>query len=117
MDERIVALYATYLARTLNPSSVRQCINIVRRLHLVCGYVHPYKDAWMVSSTLRGIDRVNGCEVVRKTPMTTRVLLTIRCKMNLSVTKDKIFWAACLVLFFGLLRKSNLRTPRVLLTQ
>ena len=108
VDERTVALYATYLARTLRPASVRQYLNIVRLLHLECGFEHPYKDSWTVTSALRGIDRVKGCEVRRKTPITPQILLAMKSKINLQHLDDSVFWAACLVLFFGLLRKSNL---------
>lgn len=108
VNEHVVALYATYLARTLRPASVRQYINIVRLLHLECGWEHPYKESWTVTSTLRGIDRVKGCEVRRKTPITPQVLLQIRDRLHLHKDTDAVLWAACLVLFFGLLRKSNL---------
>jgi len=100
VTEHVVALYATYLARTLKPSSVRQYLNIVRLVHLESGFQHPYKDSWMVTSTLRGIDRTKGCEVSRKKPITAHVLLQMRIKLNLQATEDILFWAACLVMFF-----------------
>jgi hypothetical protein len=108
VTERIVALYASYLARTLKPASIRQYLNIIRILHLESGIEHPFKDSWLVKSTLKGIEREKGCFVVRKAPMTPRLLLQIKTKLNLTVSEDAIFWAACLLMFFGLLRKSNL---------
>lgn len=105
--ENTVALFATYLARTLKPTSVRQYINIVRLLHLESGLEHPYKDSWVVRSTLKGIDRCKGLSVNRKTPITPDILLEIKRKLNLTCRTDCIFWAACLLLFFGLLRKAN----------
>lgn len=107
VSEKTVALFATYLARTLKPSSIRQYINIVRLIHLEGGYKHPFKDSWLVKSTLRGIDRCKGTPVNRKQPITPQVLLAIRSKLNLTTRIDCVFWAACLLLFFGLLRKSN----------
>jgi hypothetical protein len=108
-SEQVVAQYAAYLARRgLAPSSVRQYLNIIRILHLESGVNHPYKDSWLVTTTLKGIDRIKGCAPNRKTPISPQVLLDIHHAMNLSCVKDCIFWAACLVMFFGLLRKSNL---------
>ncbi|KAK7485543.1 hypothetical protein BaRGS_00023231 [Batillaria attramentaria] len=63
VTEREVALFATYLARRLKPSSVRQYINIVRIMHLEAGLGHPFEQSWLVKTTLRGIDREKGREV------------------------------------------------------
>lgn len=106
--EKTVAQYAAFLARTLQPSSVTQYLNIVRLLHLECGEVHPYHDSWLVKSTLKGIERVKGCPVRRKTPITPMVLKDIKSKLNFTDTMDCVFWAAVVVMFFGLLRRSNL---------
>ncbi|KAK7490592.1 hypothetical protein BaRGS_00018195 [Batillaria attramentaria] len=108
VTEREVALFATYLARRLKPSSVRQYINIVRIMHLEAGLGHPFEQSWLVKTTLRGIDREKGREVVRKSPMTPSLLLAIKNQLNLTLPMDAVFWAACLVMFFGLLRRSNL---------
>ena len=109
-SEQVISQYAAYLARRLKPASVKQYLNIVRILHLECGEPHPYKDAWLVKTTLQGIEKakVKGCAPQRKTPITPDILLVIRRQLNLATTDDIVFWAACLVLFFGLLRKSNL---------
>ena len=40
--------------------------------------------------------------------MTPELLLQIKEKLNFSKTMDCVFWAACMVMFHGLLRKSNL---------
>lgn len=107
VDEHTVALYATYLGRTLKPSSVRQYINIVRLLHLECGLGHPFKDSWVVKSTIRGMQRCKGCAVNRKAPVTPEILLSLKSKLSPNSKKDCVFWATCLLLFFGLLRKAN----------
>lgn len=108
VTERTVALYATFLARRLKPSSTRQYLNIVRLLHLESGLPHPFQNSWLVQSTLKGIERVKGREVTRKAPITPQLLLTIKGQLNLQQPLDSVFWAACLIMFFGLLRKSNL---------
>lgn len=108
VTEHTVTLYAAYLARRLAPSSVRQYLNIIRILHLESGLPHPFADSWLVKTTLRGIEKVKGKTIKRKAPVTPTILLGIKQRLNLSDHCDAIFWAACLVLFFGMLRKSNL---------
>jgi hypothetical protein len=92
----------------MKPNSVRQYINIVRILHLESGFAHPFEQSWFVKTTLRGIDRDLSREVTRKAPVTPDILLAIKRQLNLSLPTDDVFWAACLVMFYGLLRKSNI---------
>lgn len=108
ISEINVAKYAAYLARRLKPSSVRQYLNIIRVLHLECKFPNPCSDSWYIKTTLKGIEKCKGTDVQRKTPITPELLLQIKRKLDLSKTNDSVFWAACIVMFFGLLRKSNL---------
>ena len=107
-SQETITLYAAYLARRLKPPSVRQYLNIVRIMHLEAGLENPMKDSWYVASTLKGIDRVLGTPVNRKTPITPEILFKIKRRLEAAVTFDFVFWAACLLMFFGLFRKSNL---------
>ena len=81
---------------------------MIRILHLECGHPHPFNDSWYVKTTLTGIEKAKGCVVHRKTPVAPDILLHIKRCLNFSCVEDCVLWAACLVLFFGLLRKSNL---------
>ena len=103
-----VAQYAACLARCLKPGSVTQYLNISRVLHLECGHPHPYKASWYVKTTLKGVEKCNGCPPERTKPMISEVLLAVRRGLHFSNVKDCVFWVICLVLFLGLLRKSNL---------
>lgn len=104
----VVAQYAAFLARRLKPSSVKQYLNIVRLMHLECNEPNPCADSWYLKSTLRGIERLKGCEVSRKHPISPEMLIAIRSVLSLSQAYDAMFWAVCLVLFFGTFRRSNL---------
>jgi hypothetical protein len=106
--DKTVSLYAAYLARRLKPSSVKQYLNIVRILHLECGADNPCTDSWYLKTTLRGIDKTKGVGVARKEPISPETLLQMKTQLNMCTTRDCVFWAACLTMFFGLLRKSNL---------
>lgn len=103
-----VARYAAYLARRLKPSSVKQYLNNVRLLHLECNLPNPCEDSWYLKTTMKGIEKSKGTDVCRKTPVTPALLLRMREKLDMCKTVDCVFWAACLVMCFGLLRKSNL---------
>ena len=107
-NEKTIAMYAAYLARRLRPASVRQYLTIVRVMHLEAGLSNPLKDSWFISSTLKGIDRVKGTAVNRKSPITPDILLRIKKVLKMTDRDDVVFWAACLVMFFGLFRKANL---------
>jgi hypothetical protein len=49
--------------------------------------------------------------VTRKLPITPLILLQIKSLLVLSNPRGAVFWAACLVAFFGFFRKSNLFGP------
>lgn len=62
----------------------------------------------MLDLTLKGIQRSLGNKVVRKSPITPLILEKLHSCLNPASLVDSAFWAAALVAFFGLLRKSNL---------
>ena len=71
-------MYPAYLAQRLKSSSIRQYLNIVRITHLEAGLVNQLKDNWYISSTLKGVDRVKGKAVSRKSPITPDILFRIK---------------------------------------
>ena len=99
--------YAVFLARSLKYSSVRQYLNIVRLLHLDWGLENPMKNNFSLDCVLKGIRRGLGDKPARKRPITPELLLAILAKLNLDCPFDSGVWAACLIMFFGLLRRSN----------
>ena len=103
-----IAMYSAYLARSLRATSIRGYLNIIRLLHLESGLPNPLSDNWYVHSTLKGIDRVLGQPASRRTPIHPSLLMSLKCVLDLSCIEDVMFWAAALVMFYGLLRKSNL---------
>ena len=106
--QEMIAQYAAFLARRLKPVSVRQYMNIIRLLHLEASLPNPMQDNWYIRTTLTGIERMHGVPVKRRTPVTPQLLMDMSRLLNLSVLYDGMFWAASLLMFYGLLRKSNL---------
>lgn len=100
--------YVAWLARRLTPASISKYLNIVRIIHLEAGLPNPVQDNWQVQTALQGFKRLKNVTPNRKLPITPRMLLQIRSLIDLHSPFGKVFWAACLMGFFGLLRKSNL---------
>ena len=106
LPQSVLAQYAAYLAKDLKPASVRQYMNIVRILHLEANLKNSLQDNWSLKSTLTGIDRVLG-DPVKRTPVTSQILMDIRHHLNMAHLYDIMFWPAAMLMFYGLLRKSN----------
>ena len=68
---------------------------------------NPVLDNWALGMVLKGMRRDKGSAVVAKQAMTPRLLLLLHSVCCFSDPTDATFWAACLTMFFGLLRKSN----------
>lgn len=104
--------YVAFLASKLCFSSVRQYLNVVRRLmHLEEGQSNPLINNWHLSSILKGLRRHKGDSTSQKLPITCHILKGILTLLDLSRPFDLTFWAACLVGFFSFFRKSNLLVP------
>ena len=108
---RQLCRYAAFLARRLGASSIPKYLNVVRLMSLECGLPNPLQDDWQLRSLLLGIKRVKGTSVARKVPITPQLLLKLLGFLDLALPDDLAFWAASLVMFFGLLRKSNVLAP------
>lgn len=71
----------------------------------------PWKEkaeSFGVTLALRGLKRVKGAgRPGQKLPITPELLLAIRSRLDFTQVNDISLWAACLVAFFGFLRKSN----------
>ena len=89
-------------------------------MHLEAGLPNPVKGNYTLQSLLAGIKRDKGVSVKRKLAITPGVLLQIKATLYLASPTDAVFWAAALIAFFGLLRKSlllpNTRDPAKLPT-
>ncbi len=111
--------YCAWLSQRLRPSSVKQYMNVVRLLHLESGLPNPLSEDWFLKSLLAGIKRDKGDHVNRKLPITVDILYRIPQVLDLRLSRELTFWAACLVAFYGMLRKSTLfptrNNPRILL--
>lgn len=88
-------------------NTIRQYINIVRILHLEWGVANPMENNYQLAMTLRGIRRVLGDATTKKEPADPKLLMTIFRNMNIGTPRAASVWAAALMMFYGLLRRSN----------
>ena len=100
--------FVAWLARTMRPNSIKQYLNIVRILHLENGLPNPLEGDYLLTSVVKGVQRKKGNFTRKKLPITIGILRSFRSVLDLRTSQDLTFWAACLVAFFGMLRKSSL---------
>ena len=99
---------AAFLARSLNPSSIPNYLNIIGLLHKEFNLPNPLVDNWSLQSLLTGIKQVKGVPPSQKLPITPDILMRIHSMLNMHSSFDASFWAIFLVSFFGMLHKSHL---------
>ena len=100
--------YAASLARSLNPSSIPNYLNIIGLLYKEFNLPNPLVDNWSLQSLLTGIKQVKGVPPSQKLPITPDILMRIHSMLNMHSSFDASFWAIFLVSFFGMLHKSHL---------
>lgn len=100
--------YIAFLARSLYPSSIPGYMNVIRLIHLDAGFPNPLLKNFEIEMISRGIRRSLGKPPVQKLPISIKMLIDIFSLLNMDVGADRAFWAASLVAFFGMLRKSTL---------
>ena len=113
-DPQLISLYAVLLARSLQYKSIPQYLNIISLLHKSLDMPSPL-DSFIVKSTLRGIKNTIGHEPTIKLPVTPEILYKILNNLKLNVISDACVWMACIIMFYGLLRKSNVVGPHKIL--
>ena len=99
--------YVAYLYPRLSYSSIKQYISVVRVMH-----EDDFPSSKTISYMMRGIKRLKGDVSCQKLPITVDILGRIRDHCNLNDPEDAAFWGACLVMFYGMLRKSSVFPPK-----
>ena len=102
-----ICRYAALLSKTHKYNSIKQYLNIVRILHLEWGLHNPLDQNYNLNCVLKGIRRDLGDSVNRKLPITPMILLDILKYLSMDNIVHCNVYAASLVMFFGMLRRSN----------
>jgi hypothetical protein len=104
-------LFAEVLARSVEADTIRVYIQGVRSLHVsVIGYV-PWGVCLRLQRVLAGIKRRQQKPVKKRAPVTLELLTRWSSSFNLALADDRALWAAFLLAFFALLRKSEYTVP------
>ena len=103
--------YVALLAITHKFKSVKCYMNAVRLIPLEAGLQNPLIGDYHLTCTLQGIRRKLGDRVSRKQPITPCLLLTILSRLDITIQRNAGIWAAALVMFFAMLRRSNVMPP------
>ena len=103
--------YVAHLSFKLNYNSVRQYLAVLRLISLESDLPNPLFYNWHLNSILKGFRREVGSNVVKKSPVSPILLLKLRALIRWDNSLDRAIWAACLLMFYGLLRKSNVFPP------
>lgn len=107
-----VCRYIADLAQSMRPVSIKQYLNVIRLLHLEHGLDNPLENSFVISSVLKGVQRVKGDFIKRVLPITPDILLSVLSVLDVKQSQNAAFWAAALVAFYGMMRKSSLFATR-----
>ena len=109
--EWTICMFATMLAASLQPASIKVYLSAVRSIHIELGYPDPLKDCLRLPQVMRGIKRRSGSSQDRRLPITPVLLRLIYAKLGFTAHDDIMFWATCCLAFFGFLRVSEFTVP------
>jgi hypothetical protein len=76
-------------------------------MHLEAGFINPLDGNWELKMVFKGISRMLGVPPKQKSPMTPTILILLHRSL-VDTNLDHTFWCACLLAFFGFLRKATL---------
>ena len=108
VSKDMICLYAQYLANKLkSPQTVRNYIDGVRVLQVLVDQPIEAFRSPDLKLTFRGIARLRQHQPKRAQAITPEMLCRMHKFINVSDTVDLVVWAAILVTFFCMLRKSN----------
>lgn len=111
--EATLILYVATLAHSkLAYGTIKVYMSGVRILHRERGLEAPCnKDDYHYQRVLQGIKRDLGGCVKQKLHITPQILLAMFAHIDRTDKNERMFYAACLLAFYTLFRKSNFTTP------
>ena len=113
VDEWTLCLFATFLARTIQPSSLKVYLSSVRALHVEQGCSDPFQDCLRLQRVVRGIKRCGGAPSSIRLPITDSLMLVIWKLLDLCLHDHIMFWGACTLGYFGFLRSAEFTVPNL----
>lgn len=101
-SEWTLCLSATYLGNSLWHSSIKVYLSAVWSLHVDQGFIDPLENCLWLQQVLRGIKGSQGTLPSRPClPFSSNILRIIYSTLDLNSFGNVMFWAACLLAYFG----------------
>ena len=110
-DEKTLCLFTTLLANSIRHQSIKVYLSAVRALHIEHGFPDPLVNCQRLQQVIRGIKRSQGSTTSQRLPLTDSLMLNIVNTLDLSLYDHTMFWAACNLAYFGLLRSAEFTVP------
>lgn len=107
----LLCRYAAYLTKRLK-YSLKQYFAVIAVMHKHWGLDNLCTSSYMFKQTLQGIRRVLGDRPCRKETISITHLKALLTHLDVKTRKHAMIWAAALLMFFGLLRRSNVLCTR-----
>jgi len=112
-DEWTLCLFATFLANTVQHSTIKAYLSAVCSLHIEQGFADPLVECLRLGRILRGIKRTQDDSSSLHLPVTNDVLMVIFHALDLSLPDHCMFWAACNLAYFGFLWSAEFTVPNL----
>ena len=112
-DEWTLCLFVSFLADSIQHSSIKVYLSAVRSLHIKQGFPDPLLNCLRLQRVLRGVKRSQGAPAARRLPITDSLLLVIHRALDLTNFDHCAFWAACMLGYFGFLRAAEFTVPNL----
>ena len=112
-DEWTLCLFATFLASSVQHSTIKVYLSAVRALHIEQGFSDPLVDCLRLQRVLRGIKRTQGDSSSLRLPITDDLMMVIFRALDLTHPDHCMFWAACNLAYFGFLRSAEFTVPNL----
>ena len=109
-----ISCYIAFLARTFKSAdSIRNYINAVKNVHLTSGLTFEFHSSFETNIIFKGLKRVKLHQTKQALPITPVILNQFLQFLNLNDANDISYWAAFLLAFYLMARKSNIVPPAV----
>ena len=112
-DEWTLCLFATFLADSIQHSSIKVYLSAVRSLHIEQGFPDPLLNCLRLQRVVRGIKRSQGSTSSQRLPVTDSIMLVIFRSLDLNLPDHCMFWAACTLEYFEFLRSAEFTVPNL----
>ena len=112
-DEWTLCLFVSFLADSIQHSSIKVYLSAVRSLHIEQGFPDPLLNCLRLQRVLRGVKRSQGSPAAQRLPITDSLLWVIHRALNFKLFDHCAFWAACMLGYFGFLRAAEFTVPNL----